>query len=97
MRKAVTCRQKAKWSEGFQLSDYKEHSKSNGKVLEEMAGLTSEYDKWIQAEMKKSKKEIVVSTVGKINPALRLTQHIEDTMTSNIVQCLGTMLDSLTF
>ena len=62
-----------------------------------MAGLTGEYDKWIQAETKKSKKEMVVSTVGKVNPALRLTQHIEDTMTNNIVQCLGTMLDSLTF
>jgi len=62
-----------------------------------MAALTSEYEKWIQAENKKSKKEIVVSTVGKINPQLRLTQHIEDVMTSNIVQCLGTMIDSLTF
>jgi len=79
------------------LKDYQEHSKSNAKVLEDMAGLTSEYDKWIQAEMKKSKKEMVVSTVGKVNPAMRLGQHIEETMTNNIVQCLGTMLDSLTF
>lgn len=62
-----------------------------------MTGLTTEYNKWIQAEMKKTKKEMVVSTVGKINPALRLGQHIEETMTSNITQCLGTMLDSLIF
>ena len=90
-------RQKAKWSEGFIFNDYDVHTKTNGKVLEDMVGLTAEYDKWIQAEMKKSKREIVVSTVGKINPALRLTQHVEETMTSNIVQCLGTMLDTLTF
>jgi len=90
-------RQKAKWSEGFQLIDYQEHSKNNAKILEEMAGLSAEYNKWIQAELKKSKKEMVVSTVGKINPGLRLAQHVEDTMTSNIVQCLGTMLDSLIF
>ncbi len=62
-----------------------------------MASLTTDYDKWIQGEMKKSKKEMVVSTVGKVNPAMRLTQHVEEVMTSNIVQCLGTMLDSLTF
>ena len=62
-----------------------------------MAGLTSEYEKWIHAENKKTKKEMVVSTVGKVNPELRLTQHIEDIMTSNIVQCLGTMIDSLAF
>ncbi len=62
-----------------------------------MVGLTGEYNKWIQAEMKKSKREMVVSTVGKINPALRLTQNVEETMTDNIVQCLGTMLDTITF
>lgn len=90
-------RQKARWSEGFQLTDYQEHSKNNSKVLEEMASLTTEYDKWIQGEMKKTKKEMVVSTVGKVNPAMRLTQRVEEVMTNNIVQCLGTMLDSLTF
>ena len=62
-----------------------------------MAGLTEEYAKWIQNENKKSKKEMVVSTVGKINPKLRLEQHIEDVMTNNIVQCLGTMIDSIAF
>ena len=62
-----------------------------------MAGLTAEYEKWIHAENKKSKKEMVVSTVGKINPELRLTQHVEDVMTNNIAQCLGAMLDSLAF
>ena len=92
-----TGRQKAKWSEGFLFHDYDVHSKTNAKVLDDMVGLTAEYNKWIQAEMKKSKREIVVSTVGKINPALRLTQNVEETMTDNIVQCLGTMLDTLTF
>ncbi len=62
-----------------------------------MAGLTAEYEKWILAENKKTKKEMVVSTVGKVNPEMRLTQHIEDIMTKNIVQCLGTMIDSLAF
>lgn len=62
-----------------------------------MTELTAKYEQWIQAENKKTKREMVVSTVGKINPQLRLTQHIEDIMTSNIVQCLGTMLDSKIF
>lgn len=66
-------------------------------MLEDMAGLTEDYNNWIQAEMKKTKKEMVVSTVGKVNPSLRLNQNIEEIMNSNINQCLGTMLDSLTF
>ena len=62
-----------------------------------MVNLTAEYNKWIQSEMKKTKKEMVVTNVGKINPSMHLTQNIEDIMTANITQCLGTMLDTLTF
>lgn len=91
------CRQKARWSEGFELEDYGRHIGENGRALGEMAELSAEYEKWIQAENKKTKKEMVVSSVGKINPQLRLTQHIEDIMTANIIQCLGTMLDTKVF
>ena len=97
MSRTTLLRQKARWTEGFRLKDYEEHSKANAKALEDMGNMTAEYDKWIQAEMKKSKTEMAVSTVGKVNPASRLTQQVEEVMTENIVQCLGTMLDSLVF
>jgi hypothetical protein len=33
-----------------------------------MARLTGEYNKWIQEEIKKTKEEFIVSSVGKLNP-----------------------------
>jgi 26S proteasome regulatory subunit N11 len=90
-------RNKAKWSEGFKVTDTFKHCEKNESVLKDMAGLTADYNNWIQDEMKKTKEELVVSTVGKVNPRTHLAQHIEETMTSNIIQCMGTMLDTLIF
>jgi hypothetical protein len=38
-----------------------------------MAKLTGEYNKWIQEEIKKTKEEFVVSSVGKMNPKSHLS------------------------
>jgi 26S proteasome regulatory subunit N11 len=49
-----------------------------------MAHLAELYHKWVQDEITKTKEELVVSTVGKLNPKNHLTEKIEEAMTSNI-------------
>jgi 26S proteasome regulatory subunit N11 len=66
-------------------------------MLKEMSKLTSEYNKWIQDEIKKTKEEFIVSSVGKLNPKSHLTHAIEDTLNENVMECLGTMVNTVVF
>ena len=59
--------------------------------------LTGEYNKWIQEENKQTEKEFVVSSVGKMNPKNHLMMNIDDTMNENVMECLGTMLNTVVF
>ncbi len=62
-----------------------------------MAHLAELYHKWVEDEINKPKEELIVSTVGKLNPKNHLSDKIEETMTSNIKECLGTMMDTEIF
>lgn len=62
-----------------------------------MAKLTDEYNKWIQEENKKTHDEFVVSSVGKMNPKNHLSHKIDDTLQENVMECLGTMLNTVVF
>ena len=59
--------------------------------------LTKEYNKWIQEENKQTEKEFIVSSVGKMNPKNHLMMNIDDTMNENVMECLGTMLNTVVF
>jgi 26S proteasome regulatory subunit N11 len=41
--------------------------------------------------------EIEVLNVGKVDPKKHLENDVTDLMAANIVQCLGTMLDTVVF
>lgn len=62
-----------------------------------MARLTGEYNKWIQEENKKTKEEFIVSSVGKLNPKNHLSTTIEETVNENVMECLGSMLNTVVF
>lgn len=51
-----------------------DHAKKNEDTMKEMCVLAKTYSKWIEDEMKKSKQELVVSTVGKQDPKRHLMQ-----------------------
>jgi 26S proteasome regulatory subunit N11 len=63
---------KEKWVKGVKKNDFSERNDRNVKLVNEMAGLAETYNKWVQEEMRKTRKEIVVSTVGKLNPKKHL-------------------------
>jgi len=62
-----------------------------------MIDLAKAYNKAVQEEDKLSKEKLIVQRVGKVDPKKHLEQNVSDLMSSNITQCLGTMLDTVTF
>ncbi len=62
-----------------------------------MVKLTADYKKWIDEEISKTKEEFVVSSVGKLNPKNHLMSHIEENLNSNVMECLGNMLNTVVF
>ena len=88
---------KVNWSRSLRNKDFKEHEKDTCATIKEMARMTGEYNKWIQDEIKKTKEEFVVSSVGKLNPKVHLTSQIEETLNENVMECLGTMINTIVF
>lgn len=88
---------KVNWSSSLKSRDYKDHQQTNINTIKEMARLTEEYNKWIQQEIKQTKEEFVVSSVGKLNPKTHLSSMIEDTLNENVMECLGTMVNTVVF
>ena len=62
-----------------------------------MATLTAAYHKRIVDESTKTPAELAVDFVGKVDPKKHLEADAYALMTSNILQCLTTMLDTVVF
>jgi 26S proteasome regulatory subunit N11 len=59
--------------------------------------LTALYNKWIKEETKMKRDEFVVYQVGKLNPKAHLQNEFEETLNTNVIGCLGTMLNTVVF
>ena len=88
---------KKNWTTGLALERFEDHQLSNEKTVEKMVKLTKEYHARILAEEGKTPEQILVENVGKIDPKKHLESGLTDLMSANIVQCLGTMLDTVVF
>jgi 26S proteasome regulatory subunit N11 len=88
---------KVNWGNALKNRDFKEQQTDTETMLKGMAKLTGEYNKWIQEENKRTKEEFVVSSVGKMNPKNHLHHGIEDALNENVMECLGTMINTVVF
>lgn len=88
---------KKKWTEGLMVTDFHAQEADNEKVVREMLQLTKNYQKLVEDEGKMTKEEIAIANVGKLDPKKRLEENVTSMMSSNIVQTLGAMLDTVTF
>jgi 26S proteasome regulatory subunit N11 len=59
--------------------------------------LTKSYSKRLEEEETKTAEELIVANVGKLDPKKHLEASVEELMTANISQCLGTMLATVVF
>jgi len=88
---------KKKWTEGLSIVSFEDQEKSNINILKELKDLAKQYNKAIQDEENVSKEKLIVQKVGKLDPKKHIEQNVNDLMTYNISQCLGTMLDAVVF
>ncbi|KAG7275075.1 LOW QUALITY PROTEIN: hypothetical protein CRUP_004841 [Coryphaenoides rupestris] len=88
---------KKSWMEGLTLTDYSEHCKLNEDIVKEMLELAKNYNKAVEEEDKMTPEQLAIKNVGKQDPKRHLEEHVDVLMTSNIVQCLAAMLDTVVF
>jgi 26S proteasome regulatory subunit N11 len=88
---------KRNWTSGLSLEKFEDHQLSNENVVEKMLKLTTDYNERIKQEEGKTSEQILVDNVGKIDPKRHLESSVTGLMSSNIIQCLGTILDTVVF
>ncbi len=62
-----------------------------------MVELAAKYNKMVQEEDKISAEKLQIQNVGKVDPKKHLEDGVHQLMSDNILQSLGTMLDTIVF
>jgi len=88
---------KKKWTDGLTLERFDCHSKTNEQTVQEMLDLAIKYNKAVQEEDQLSPEKLAIANVGRQDAKKHLEEHVSNLMSSNIVQTLGTMLDTVVF
>lgn len=88
---------KRNWTTGLAVEKFEDHKASNEDILDKMVKLTEAYNDRIQQEEGKTVEQVLVDNVGKVDPKRHLETNVADLMSANIIQCLGTMLDTIIF
>ncbi|KAH0684916.1 hypothetical protein KY290_022655 [Solanum tuberosum] len=66
-------------------------------LVQEMLNLAVKYNKAVQQEDELSPEKLAIANVGRQDAKKHLEEHVSNLMSSNIVQTLGTMLDTVVF
>ncbi|KAE9457131.1 hypothetical protein C3L33_10962, partial [Rhododendron williamsianum] len=88
---------KKKWTDGLTLQRFDTHSKTNEQTVQEMLNLAIKYNKAVQEEDELPPEKLAIANVGRQDAKKHLEEHISNLMSSNIIQTLGTMLDTVVF
>ncbi|KAG4971337.1 hypothetical protein JHK85_037758 [Glycine max] len=88
---------KKKWTDGLTLRHFDTHSKTNEQTVQEMLNLAVKYNKAVQEEDELPPEKLAIANVGRQDAKKHLEEHISNLMSSNIVQTLGMMLDTVVF
>ena len=65
--------------------------------VQEMLSLAIKYNKAVQEEDELPPEKLAIANVGRQDAKKHLEEHVSNLMSSNIVQTLGTMLDTVVF
>jgi len=88
---------KRNWTSGLSVTKFEDHRDQTVATVDQMLQLTQAYHERIIEEQGKTAKQILVDNVGKLDPKRHLESAVADLMGNNLVQCLGTMLDTVVF
>lgn len=88
---------KKDWTAGLLIRKFEDHKKSSEAMLSDMARLSKDYHERVKEEEGRTQEEVEVLNVGKVDPRRHLESDVNDLMSSSIIQCLGTMIDTVVF
>ena len=88
---------KRNWTNGLNVTRFEDFAESTQNIMDQMLKLTASFNERVQQEEGKSLEQIEVDNVGKVDPKRHLESKVADLMSANIIQCLGTMLDTVVF
>jgi len=88
---------KKRWTDGLSLTDFEAHTGANEKLVQNLKGLSEKYIKAVKEEEELPHEKRVVANVGKMDAKKHMQQSVQTLMSSNILQCMGTMLDTVVF
>lgn len=88
---------KKKWSDGLTMEKYDLQEEENETAVKNMLELAKNYNKAIQDESKLAPEKLAIANVGKLDAKKHLEENVNKLMSSNILQSLGTMLDTVIF
>lgn len=85
---------KKTWTHGLTLTDFTAHQRHNESAIQAMLQFTEAYNKSVQEEFTLSPEQLLTRHVGKQDPKRHLEDCVQEAMGANIVQTLGTLLDT---
>lgn len=88
---------KKAWTAGLVLDNFQSHSEANEKVVKELKSLAERYEKAVVEEQEMPQEKRIVANVGKMDAKKHLASNVTQLMSSNIIQAMGTMLDTIVF
>lgn len=88
---------KKRWSDGLQVERFDKHSESNERLLESLNDLAQKYEQDVAEEDKLPPEELEIRNVGRQDAKKHLQENVRHAMSSNVVQTLGAMLDTVVF
>lgn len=88
---------KKSWNDGLQVKTFEGYQKSSESLLDNMSRLSKEYAVRVKEEEGKTSEEIELLSVGKIDPKRHLDNDVQELLAVSILQCLGTMINTVVF
>jgi len=88
---------KSNWTSGLKVAKFEDFAATTENTVDQMLKLSAAYNERIQESANKTEAEIEIQNVGKLDPKRHLETAVADLMGSNIIQCLGVMLDTVVF
>lgn len=88
---------KKDWTAGLHLGKFEQYQKSTETMLGDMAKLSKDYAVRVREEEGHTQAEMQVKNVGKVDPRKSLEHDVNELLVSTIIQCLGTMINTVTF
>jgi len=88
---------KKRWTDGLTITDFEKHASTNEKLVKELKNLSEKYIKAVTDEQDTPHDKRAVANVGRLDVKKHMQKSVTNLMSSNILQCMGTMLDTIVF